>query len=235
MPFGIVQLLDRTVRTDRGGSPASPSVSPNSSASCYMDLEEDARYDVLDYLPQMRAGGGAPSAYGGDSVIPVEIAPYLTVASMAASVVMTVTFWVLRGSQEKRRERHVRRAISNHVADLVRILEGLYGRAEGAERGEREAKAACAYFARHAQRLEALRLSVENLLPELDQNDRYVGTVRRILDVETWLIDRYHDPTVPEGARFNLWTSGAHTLGEKTRAAVEAATSLSIVKPVTID
>ena len=168
-------------------------------------------------------------------MIPIEIAPYLTIVSMVASVVMTVTFWVLRSSQEKRRERHVRRAIANHVADLVRILESLYSRAEGAERGEREAKVACAYFAKNTQRLEALRLSVENLLPELDQNDRYVGTVRRILNVESWLIDRYHDPTVPEGARFNLWTSGTSALGEKTRVAVEAATSLNIVKPVTID
>lgn len=183
----------------------------------------------------MRAGGGAPPTHGGDTVIPVEIAPYLTVVSMAASIAMTVTFWALRNSQEKRRARHVRRAIGNHVADLVRILESLYSRAEGAERGEREAKVACAYFAKNTQRLEALRLSVENLLPELDQNDKYVGTVRRILDVESWLIDRYHDPTVPEGARFNLWMSGASSLREKTRAAVKAATSLNIVKPITID
>lgn len=48
--FGIVQLLDRIVRTDKGDSPASLNVSPNSSVSCYMDLEEDAWYDILDYL-----------------------------------------------------------------------------------------------------------------------------------------------------------------------------------------
>lgn len=117
----------------------------------------------------------------------------------------------------------------------MRILESLYVRAEGAERGEREAKVACAYFARHTRRLEALRLSVENLLPWVDRDYGYAGTVRRILEVESWLIDRYHDPTVPEGARFNLWTAGASVLREKTGAAVKAATSLNIVKPVTID
>ena len=168
-------------------------------------------------------------------MIPAEIAPYLAMASMAASIGVAATFWVLHTGQEKRRERLAKRAIGNHVADLVRTLESLYARAEGAERGEREAKAACAYFARHTRRLEALRLSVENLLPWVDRDDGYAGTVRRILEVESWLIDKYHDPTVPEGARFNLWTSGASVLREKTGAAVKAATSLNIVKPVTID
>ena len=48
--FGVVQLLNRIVRTDRGDNPASLSVGPDSAVSCYMDLEEDAWYDILDYL-----------------------------------------------------------------------------------------------------------------------------------------------------------------------------------------
>ena len=167
-------------------------------------------------------------------MIPAEYAPLLTVASMLTSAAMAGSFWYLRHDREKKRERHVKGAIGNHVSDLVDILENLYNRAEKADRGEREAKIACAYFARYVHRLEALRLSVENLLPELDQNDKYVGEVRKILGVESWLIERYHDPTIPDAKRFYLWRSGASILEQKAREAVDVATSLGIVKPVVI-
>ena len=167
-------------------------------------------------------------------MIPAEYAPSLTVVSMAIGIIMTGSFWWLRHDREKKRERHVRKAIGNHLLDLVDILENLYNRAEKADRGEREAKIACAYFARYVHRLEALRLSVESLLPELDQDDKYVGEVRRMLGVESWLIDRYHDPTIPDEKRFYLWRSGTSILEQKTREAVGVATSLGIVKPIVI-
>lgn len=167
-------------------------------------------------------------------MIPAEYAPYLSLASAAFGAAMTASFWHLRGSQERKRERHVRSAIGNHVSDLVDILENVYNRAEKAEQGEREARVACAYFTKYVHRLEALRLSVENLLPELDQDTEYAREVRRILEVESWLIDRYHDPTIPDGKRFHLWSSGAADLEEKARDAVDAASSLGIVAPVTI-
>lgn len=167
-------------------------------------------------------------------MIPAEYAPLLAAASMAASAAMAASFWYLRRDQVKKRERYVRGTIGNHLSDLVDILENLYNRAEKADRGERDAKIACAYFARHVHRLEALRISVEGLLPELGHDDKYVGTVREILGVESWLIDRYHDPTIPDEKRFCLWCSGASILEQKTREAVGAATSLGIVKPIVI-
>ena len=167
-------------------------------------------------------------------MIPAEYTPYLSLVSIAFGAAMTVSFWYLRNSQEKKRERHVRSAIGNHVSNLVDILENVYNRAEKAEQGDREAKVACAYFAKYVHRLEALRLSVENLLPELDQDAKYVREVRKILEVESWLIDRYHDPTIPDGKRFHLWNSGVAGLEQKTRNAVDAASSLGIVEHVTI-
>lgn len=167
-------------------------------------------------------------------MIPVELAPYLSVASMGACAAMAASLWRLSGSQERRRERRVRGAIGGHVSSLVDILEDVYNRAEKAERGEAEARAACAYFARRAHRLEALRLGVEVLLPGLDPDARYAREVRRILGVESWLIERYHDPTIPDDKRFHLWRSGGADLERRIGEAVAAATSLGIVQPVTI-
>lgn len=58
------------------------------------------------------------------------------------------------------------------------------------------------------RRPEALRPSVESLLPEPDQDGKYVKEVRGILEVESRLIDRCNDPTIPDGKRFCLWNSG---------------------------
>lgn len=167
-------------------------------------------------------------------MIPVELAPYLSVASMGACAAMAASLWRLSGGRDRRREHRVRGAIAGHVSSLVDILEDVYNRAEKAERGEAEARAACDYFARRAHRLEALRLIVEGLLPGLDQDARYVREVRRILGVESWLVERYHDPTIPDGKRFHLWRSGGAELERRIGEAVAAATSLGIVEPVTI-
>lgn len=167
-------------------------------------------------------------------MIPMELAPYLSVASMGACAAMAASFWRLSGGRERRRERRVRGAIAGHVSSLVDILEDVYSRAEKADRGEAEARAACAYFARRAHRLEALRLSIEGLLPGLDQDAGYAREVRRILGVESWLIERYHDPTIPDDKRFHLWRSGGADLERRIGEAVAAATSLGIVQPVTI-
>ena len=167
-------------------------------------------------------------------MIPAESMPYISAASLVVCTAMTMSFWLLRNSQEKRRERRVKSVIGIHVSDLVDIVENIYNRAEKAEQGEREAKMACAYFARRTHRLEALRLSVENLLPELDQDAKYAGHVRKILEVESWLIDRYHDPTIPDEKRFHLWRSGGAGLEQKAGDAVKAATSLGVIVPVTI-
>lgn len=167
-------------------------------------------------------------------MIPVEYAPHLSVASMGACAAMMASLWRLSGGRERRREHRVRGAIGGHVSSLVDILEDVYSRAEKAEQGECEARAACAYFARRAHRLEALRLSIEGLLPGLDQDAGYAREVRRILGVESWLIERYHDPTIPDGKRFHLWRSGGADLERRIGEAVAAATSLGIVQPVTI-
>ena len=84
------------------------------------------------------------------------------------------------------------------------------------------------------RRPEAQRLSVEGYLPELNQDGKYVQEVRRILEVESWLIDRYHDPTIPDGRRFRLWNSGTAGLEQKTRNAAGAASALGIVERVAI-
>lgn len=162
-------------------------------------------------------------------------APYFSIISMAIGGVMTFTFWKLRRSQEQARERHVRQAVDNHVRAFIEIVENVYSRAGKAEHGEREAKTACAYFEKSLYRIESLRASVENLLPELDQDDVYVKSVRRILGVESWLVDTYHDPTMPEDMRICLWTSGAGALESKAREAVKEAMSLNIVKPVVVE
>lgn len=77
-----------------------------------------------------------------------------------------------------------------------------------AEQCGREARVACACFAKCVRRPEALRPSVESLLPEPDQDGKYVKEVRGILEVVSRLIDRCNDPTIPDGKRFCLWNSG---------------------------
>ena len=167
-------------------------------------------------------------------MIPAEYTPYISVVSILVCAFMTASFWHLWGGRERRRERNVRRAIGAHLSDLVDMLEDIYNWAEKAERGEREARVACAYFAKRVHRLEALRLSIESLLPELDRDDKYAVESRRILEVEAWLVEQYNDPTIPDDRRFHLWRSGGAELEQKTRDAVSAATSLGIAEPVTI-
>ena len=162
-------------------------------------------------------------------------APYFSIVTMAIGGAMTFTFWKVKQNQERARERHVRRAVDGHVRTFVQILENVYNRAEKADRGEREAKTACRYFEKSVYRIESLKANVENLLPELDQDTQYAKSVRVILGVGTWLVDTYHDPTLPEDRRVYLWKSEAAMLETRTRAAVKEAESLNIVKPVVID
>lgn len=168
----------------------------------------------------------------------MDLAPYaahFSLAAMATGGAMAFTLWKVVRSQERARERRVRRAVDGHVRAFVRILENVYSRAEKADRGKREAEAARAYFEKSVHRIESLRASVEGLLPELGQDTKYVKSVRRILDVGAWLVDTYHDPTVPENKRVYLWKSGAGELESRASAALKEAASLDIVRPVVIE
>lgn len=136
--------------------------------------------------------------------------------------------------QEEKHQRRTKDAIRHHVSNIVDMLEDVYNRAEKAERGDAEAKEADAYFARSARRLETARMCVELLLPGLDYGDKYAIGVRRILEAESWMFDRYRDPTIPRDKRFHLWRSNGRDLEETVRDAVRTATSLGIITPVTI-
>lgn len=148
---------------------------------------------------------------------------------------MVFALWKVGRNEERSRGRHARRAADNHVRAFIQILENVCNRAEKADRGVMEARAACTYFEKNVHRIELLRMNVENLLPKLDQDAKYAESVRRILDVAIWLVDTYHDPTLPADKRFYLWTSGAGLLESKTRTALREATSINIVKPLVID
>ena len=164
----------------------------------------------------------------------VPYAPYLSFAAMAVGGATALSFWKVNRNHERARERHVRRVVDSHVRTFVQILENVYNRAEKADRGEREAKTACAYFEKSVYRIESLRTNVENLLPELDQDTKYVKSVRLIFDVGAWLVDTYHDPTLPEDKRVYLWKSETGTLESRARAALKEAASLDIVKPAVV-
>lgn len=125
-------------------------------------------------------------------------------------------------------------AIRHHVSYIVDVLEDVYNRAEKAERGDVEAREANSYFARSVRRLESARMCVELLLPGLDHGDKYAIGVRRIIQAESWMVDRYCDPTIPPDKRFHLWRSNGKDLEETVRDAVRTATSLGIITPVTI-
>lgn len=167
-------------------------------------------------------------------MIPAEYVPYLTLASAAASAAMAASLWCMHAIGERRRDRRVRGAIAYHVSEIVDMLEEIWHAAERADRGEREALVANACFARRVRRLEAASLGIDGLLAMLNPADRHVAGVRKILRIESWLVDRYGDPTVPGDVRHRLWQSGGADLERNVRDAVDTATSLGIVAPVTI-
>lgn len=160
----------------------------------------------------------------------VEIAPYLTIATLAICAVMSIAFWLVRQSDDKAMYDRTVRRIDAHLLEIVRILAALHDRADGADESRQRAKAASAYFERNVHRLESLRVRVEGLLPTIEDRGSvlYPRAVRRILEVEAWLIERYYIPHIPAEARCGLWTAKTINVVEQTESAMTAARSLGI-------
>lgn len=163
-----------------------------------------------------------------------EIAPYLTLATLAICALMPVAFWLAGQGDEKRREERVRRVIGAHVSEMLKILQVLHDRANGADHNLQRAHAASTYFDRNVHRLESLRVCIEGLLPTIEDEEYddggggYSGAVRRILDVEAWLVERYYSPNSPAGERSGLWTTNTINVVERVEYAMTAAASINI-------
>lgn len=160
------------------------------------------------------------------------IAPYLTLATLAICAFMPVAFWLSSLGDEKRRQERVRRVIGTHVSEMLKILQVLHDRANGADHNLQRAHAASTYFDRNVHRLESLRVCIEGLLPTIEDEEYddggYSGAVRRILGVEAWLVERYYSPNSPAGERSGLWTTNTVNVVEQVEYAVTAAASINV-------
>ena len=160
---------------------------------------------------------------------------WFPIFTFAASLGFGLYVFLSRRDDEKKHQQYIRQTIDNNIRELVTITNTIHARSEEVYDSNAKAKLLESYFSRQVRRLELLRLNVENKLPQLANKYEYTKNVKQILEIQSWLIEKYDDPTVAKERRFYLWKED-HSGGEltdKTQNLVDIATKMNIIKPVT--
>lgn len=169
----------------------------------------------------------------GDNMEIEQIVPYL---APTASLIFGGYVYYSRWSDKKKHQQYVKKVIDNNIRDLVKITRTIHSKSENVYNSDEAAMMLESYFTRHVRRLELLRLNIENNLPQLTDESSYTNSVVKMLEIESWLVDKFDDPTVSKNKRFYLWKECSENseLTNKTRDLVNIATKLNIEKPVSI-
>ena len=157
------------------------------------------------------------------------------IISFAASFGFGLYIFFNRRRDEKKHQTYIKKTINNNVLEFVKITSVIHTKSENVHDSDEQAMLLESYFSRHIRRLELLRLNIENKLPQLVDNSDYTNDVKHILDIQSWLVEKYDDPTIPKDKRFYLWKDDySGELTTKTRNLLNIAQKMNIEKPTTI-
>ena len=161
-----------------------------------------------------------------------DIVPFFSLASIGFGIYV----WLSRRSDEKKRQLYVKKVIDNNVRELIKITSTINSKSMDMHDSDEKAMMLEVYFTRHVRRLEMLRLNIENNLTQLPDKDNYTTGVARIIEIESWLVEKFDDPTVPKNIRFHLWKECGENneLENKTQDLIDIAAKLQIRRPITI-
>ena len=158
-----------------------------------------------------------------------QILQIFPIIAFMASVGFGLYVFFSRRQDEKKHQRYIKKIIDNNIRELVDITSMIHARSENVHDSDAEAKLLELYFSRQVRRLELLRLNVENQLPQLADENNYTKNIKTIIEIQSWLIEKYNDPTITKENRFYLWKDrGSSELTDKTRNLVNIATKLNI-------
>ena len=165
-----------------------------------------------------------------------QIWSWLPFVTFIPSLLFGLYVFLSRICDERKHQRYIRQTIDNNIRELVTVTNTIHSRAEEVYDSDAKAKMLDVYFSRHVRRLELLRLNVENMLPQLANESGYTKQVKEVLEIQSWLIEKYDDPTVAKEMRFHLWKEDHHggELTHKTQNLASIATKLNIISPATI-
>ncbi|MEX2192161.1 MAG: hypothetical protein WD717_02100 [Nitrosarchaeum sp.] len=155
------------------------------------------------------------------------------ITSFIISVGLAISFWLSQVWGSRQHQKYIKQSISNNIKDLIEIVEKLYSKADSTY-SDNQAKNAYEYFSRKINRMELLRINVDNLLTQLKKDDKYKQKIKSILEIESWLLDTYNNPTIDDTNKFYLWKTNTGELMTQTQNIVNIATELKIKKPITI-
>ncbi len=161
-----------------------------------------------------------------------EIIPYFSLFSVGFGLYV----WWSRRSDENKRQRYVKKTINNNVRELIKITSTINSKSMDMHDSDEKAMMLELYFTRHVRRLELLRLNIENNLTQLPDEDNYTTGVAQIIEIESWLVEKFDDPAVLKNSRSHMWKKYGENneLENKTRNLIDIATKLKIRRPITI-
>ena len=159
---------------------------------------------------------------------------WFPIISFIISLVVAVSFWGSDLYKTRQHQGYLKTTVNNNIQELVQILEYVYSRAEEIEDDDQKARNLSYYFLRQVNRIELLRINVENYLVQIQKNTQYKKEIRKIIDVENWLLETYNRPDISNEEKYFLWKEDVGVLRTNTRKAVKLATKLKIINPITI-
>jgi len=150
------------------------------------------------------------------------------------SIGLALFFWAFDWCKTRQHQSYLKTTINNNISDLIKILESIYVQADMIEDDDQKAKNLSYYFTRQVNRIELIRLNVENYLVQIDKNINYKSNIRKIIDVENWLLETYNRPDISNDDKFYIWKEDIGVLKRKTSTAVGLANNLKITEPLTV-
>lgn len=157
------------------------------------------------------------------------------IISMIVGAVVSVMLFYLNRQNAKNRKAGFKKIITANVRELTDIFNGINLCARKVDEDDYEAEIARSYFDRKIHRMELLRMSIETHLAQMDPDDEFSEKIRRILDAEAWLVERYHEDGSSQARRLSVWKTGYGELESRVRKAENAATDLKIRQAVVVD
>jgi len=159
---------------------------------------------------------------------------WFPVFSFIISLGVAISFWLSDWYKTNQHQKYLKTTVNNNIQQLIKILESIYVQAEKIEDDDQKAKNLSYYFLRQVNRIELIRINVENYLVQISKNTQYKIEIRKILDIENWLLETYDRPDVSNEEKFFIWKEDVGILRINTKKAVELATELKIIEPITV-